>query len=106
MLLLAATFTPQQGATPLNKSELVNAIAKNADIPETVARRVLDSTIEVISDTLSRGDSIALVGFGTFAVKERAERNGRNPKTGDTMTIAASKLPSFKPGKTLKDAVN
>jgi len=90
----------------LNKSELVNAIAKNADIPETVARRVLDSTIEVISDTLSRGDSIALVGFGTFAVKERAERNGRNPKTGDTMTIAASKLPSFKPGKTLKDAVN
>ncbi len=90
----------------MNKSELVNAIAKNADIPETVARRVLDSTIEVISDTLSRGDSIALVGFGTFAVKERAERNGRNPKTGDTMTIAASKLPSFKPGKTLKDAVN
>jgi DNA-binding protein HU-beta len=106
MLLLPATFTPQQGATPLNKSELVNAIAKNADIPETVARRVLDSTIEVISDTLSRGDSIALVGFGTFAVKERAERNGRNPKTGDTMTIAASKLPSFKPGKTLKDAIN
>lgn len=90
----------------MNKSELVNAIAKNADIPETIARRVLDSTIEVISDTLSRGDSIALVGFGTFAVKERAERNGRNPKTGDTMTIAASKLPSFKPGKTLKDAVN
>ncbi|KIL03225.1 HU family DNA-binding protein [Stutzerimonas xanthomarina] len=90
----------------MNKSELVNAIAKNADIPETVARRVLDSTIEVISDTLSRGDSIALVGFGTFAVKERAERNGRNPKTGDTMTIAASKLPSFKPGKTLKDAIN
>lgn len=90
----------------MNKSELVNAIAKNADIPETVARRVLDSTIEVISDTLSRGDSIALVGFGTFAVKERAERNGRNPKTGDTMTISASKLPSFKPGKTLKDAVN
>ncbi|MBA1306001.1 HU family DNA-binding protein [Stutzerimonas stutzeri] len=90
----------------MNKSELVNAIAKNADIPETVARRVLDSTIEVISDTLSRGDSIALVGFGTFAVKERAERNGRNPITGDTMTIAASKLPSFKPGKTLKDAIN
>lgn len=90
----------------MNKSELIEAIAQSADVPETVARRVLDSTITVITDTLSRGDTVALVGFGTFAVKERASRAGRNPKTGEPMTIAASKLPTFKAGKTLKDMIN
>lgn len=90
----------------MNKTELINAIAKNADVPEAVARRVLDSTISVVTETLRQGDSVALVGFGTFTVKERAERTGRNPKTGETMTIAASKLPAFKAGKLLKDAIN
>ena len=66
----------------------------------------MDALIKTIETTLKAGDSIALVGFGTFAVKERAERTGRNPQTGQEITIAAAKVPSFKPGKGLKDAVN
>jgi DNA-binding protein HU-beta len=66
----------------------------------------LDALIKTIETTLKAGDSITLVGFGTFAVKDRAERTGRNPQTGQEITIAAAKVPSFKPGKSLKDAVN
>ena len=90
----------------MNKSELINAIAERANLSKADAGRSLDALIKIIETTLKAGDSIALVGFGTFAVKERAERTGRNPQTGQEITIAAAKVPSFKAGKGLKDAVN
>ncbi|MED7789024.1 HU family DNA-binding protein [Francisella sp. 19X1-34] len=89
----------------MNKSELVSAIAKEADVTKEVAGTTLDATIEAITKALKKGDSVTLVGFGTFQVKERSAREGRNPKTGETIQIAASKVPSFKAGKGLKDAV-
>ena len=90
----------------MNKSELINAIAEQGNLSKADAGRSLDALIKTIETTLKAGDSIALVGFGTFAVKERAERTGRNPQTGQEITIAATNVPSFKPGKALKDAVN
>ncbi|MFK7159921.1 HU family DNA-binding protein [Marinospirillum sp. MEB164] len=90
----------------MNKSELVDAIATQADLSKAAATRALDATLEAVTNALQKGDSVSLVGFGTFAVKERAARTGRNPKTGDEIQIAAAKVPSFKPGKGLKDAVN
>ncbi|MGM8848884.1 MULTISPECIES: nucleoid-associated protein HU-beta [Salinicola] len=90
----------------MNKSELIEAIAASADIPKAAATRALDAMIESVSDSLKKGDSVALVGFGTFAVKERAARTGRNPQTGKPIDISAAKVPSFKAGKALKDAVN
>ena len=90
----------------MNKSELIDAIAASADLPKAAAGRALDAVIESITGALKAGDSVVLVGFGTFAVKERAARTGRNPKTGDTIEIAAANVPGFKPGKALKDAVN
>lgn len=90
----------------MNKSELIDAIATNADLPKAAAGRALDATLDAISAALQKGDSVSLVGFGTFAVKERAARTGRNPQTGAEIQIAAAKVPSFKPGKGLKDAVN
>jgi len=90
----------------VNKSELIEAIAASADIPKAAATRALDAMIESVSDSLKKGDSVALVGFGTFAVKERAARTGRNPQTGKPINISAAKVPSFKAGKALKDAVN
>jgi DNA-binding protein HU-beta len=90
----------------MNKSELINAIAEQGNLSKAEAGRSLDALIKTIETTLKAGDSIALVGFGTFAVKERAERTGRNPQSGQEITIAAAKVPSFKPGKALKDAVN
>ncbi|SEI60366.1 DNA-binding protein HU-beta [Allopseudospirillum japonicum] len=90
----------------MNKSELIDAIATSADISKATAGRALDAVIQSVTDSLKKGDSVALVGFGTFAVKERAARTGRNPQTGAEIKIEASKVPSFRPGKTLKDAVN
>ena len=90
----------------MNKSELINAIAEQGNLSKADAGLSLDALIKTIETTLKAGDSIALVGFGTFTVKERAERTGRNPQTGQEITIAASRVPSFKPGKGLKDAVN
>lgn len=90
----------------MNKSELVDAIATQADLSKAAATRALDATLEAVTSALQKGDSVSLVGFGTFAVKERAARTGRNPKTGEEIQIAAAKVPSFKPGKGLKDAVN
>ncbi|HEY8569745.1 HU family DNA-binding protein [Microbulbifer harenosus] len=89
----------------MNKSELIEAIAASADIPKAAAGRALDAMVESITDALKKGDQVALVGFGTFAVKERAARTGRNPRTGDPIEIAAAKIPNFKAGKALKDAV-
>ena len=90
----------------VNKSELIDAIAESADIPKASAGRALDALIDSITNTLKSGDSVALVGFGTFDVKDRAARTGRNPQTGAPIDIPASKVPSFKAGKALKDAVN
>ena len=90
----------------MNKSELITAIAEHANLTKAEAGRALDGLTKTIEATLKTGDSITLVGFGTFAVKDRAERTGRNPQTGQEITIAAVKVPAFKPGKTLKDAIN
>jgi len=90
----------------VNKSELIDAIAASADISKAAAGRALDSMVEAITDALKKGDQVKLIGFGTFAVKERAARTGRNPQTGETIKIEAAKVPGFKAGKALKDAVN
>ena len=89
----------------MNKSDLINAIATHSGLTKANADRALGALVQTIESTLKSGDSIALVGFGTFEVKERAERSGRNPQTGEAITIAAAKVPSFKAGKALKDAV-
>ncbi|MBQ0754118.1 MAG: HU family DNA-binding protein [Gammaproteobacteria bacterium] len=90
----------------MNKSELIDAIAAAADLSKADAGRALDATIESVTGALKSGDSVSLVGFGTFAVKQRAAREGRNPQTGKTIQIAAATVPGFKAGKALKDAVN
>lgn len=90
----------------MNKSELIDAVAAGADISKAAAGRALDAMIEAVTNALKNGDQVNLVGFGTFVVRERAARSGRNPRTGETITIKAAKNPSFKAGKALKDAVN
>ena len=89
----------------MNKSELVSFMAKEAEVTQGVALNVLDAFIEGVTSSLKSGDNVTLVGFGTFQVKERSAREGRNPKTGETIQIKASIVPSFKAGKGLKDAV-
>lgn len=89
----------------MNKTQLIDAIAASAQLTKTEAARALDGFTDAVSNALKAGDSIALIGFGTFSVKERAARKGRNPKTGEEIAIAASKVPEFKAGKGLKDAV-
>lgn len=90
----------------MNKSELIEAVAASADIPKAAAGRAVDAVVETVTSALKEGDQVVLVGFGTFAVKDRAARTGRNPQTGEPIQIAAAKIPSFKAGKALKDAVN
>jgi len=90
----------------VNKSELVDAIASGADISKASAGRALDTVIGTITESLKKGDPVALVGFGTFSVKDRAARQGRNPQTGATIQIPAARVPGFKAGKGLKEAVN
>ena len=90
----------------MNKSELIDTIAAAADLSKADAGRALDATIDAITGALKKGDSVSLVGFGTFSVKQRAAREGRNPQTGQTIKIAAATVPGFKAGKALKDAVN
>lgn len=90
----------------MNKSQLVEKIAESADISKASAGRALDSLIESVTGAVKEGDSVALVGFGTFSVRDRAARTGRNPQTGATIEIAAAKVPAFKAGKALKDACN
>jgi DNA-binding protein HU-beta len=85
---------------------MIDAIATGADISKAAAGRALDSMVEAITSALKNGDTVNLVGFGSFMVRERAARTGRNPRTGATIEIAAAKNPSFKAGKALKDAVN
>ncbi|MBH2056353.1 HU family DNA-binding protein [Neisseria meningitidis] len=89
----------------MNKSELIEAIAQEADISKAAAQKALDATTNAVTTALKQGDAVTLVGFGTFYVGERAERQGRNPKTGEPLTIAAAKTPKFRAGKALKDAL-
>jgi len=90
----------------VNKSELIDAIAKSADISKAAAGRALDGTIEAITKSMKKGNMVTLVGFGTFYVGKRAARSGRNPRTGATIKIKAAKVPKFRAGKGLKDAIN
>jgi DNA-binding protein HU-beta len=90
----------------VNKQELIENIAASADITKAAAGRALGSMIDSVTDSLKKGDSVVLVGFGTFSVRDRAARTGRNPQTGEEIQIAAAKVPAFKAGKALKDAVN
>ncbi len=90
----------------MNKGDLIDVVADDTGLSKADTTRVVDAVIKAISDALSEGKQVSLVGFGTFAVKKRAAREGRNPRTGETIQIKASKIPGFKAGKGLKDAVN
>nr|WP_328824486.1 HU family DNA-binding protein [Pseudomonas arcuscaelestis] len=89
----------------LNKGEFVASVAEKAGMSKADAQRAVDAVLDTITQTLRQGDAVSLVGFGNFSIKATAERQGRNPSTGQAITIAASKKPVFTPGKTLKDAV-
>jgi DNA-binding protein HU-beta len=90
----------------MNKSELIDAVAAAADLSKADSGRAVDAFVEVVKKALKKNDTVTMVGFGTFQVRKRAARTGRNPRTGDTIKIKASKVPGFKAGKGLKDAVN
>ncbi|EKP94717.1 MULTISPECIES: HU family DNA-binding protein [Thermaerobacter] len=89
----------------MNKPELVNAIAEKTGLNKKDSERAVNAFVESISEALARGDKVSLVGFGTFEVRTRQARTGRNPRTGQTLTIPAAKVPAFKPGKQLRDMV-
>jgi len=90
----------------MNKSELVDAIADASGLSKADSGRAVDALVKSVTKALKKGDTVSLVGFGTFSVRKRAARTGRNPRTGETIKIKASKNPAFKAGKALKDAVN
>ncbi|MEA3242423.1 MAG: HU family DNA-binding protein [Pseudomonadota bacterium] len=90
----------------MNKAELIDAVASSADLSKASATQAVDAVVDTITESLRKGDSVTLVGFGTFEVRARAARMGRNPQTGEELQIKASKAPAFKAGKALKDAVN
>lgn len=90
----------------MNKAELIDQMAASADISKASATRALDAMLDAVTDSLKQSEQVVLVGFGTFSVKERAARTGRNPQTGAPIQISAAKVPAFKPGKALKDSLN
>ena len=90
----------------MNKTDLINAVAEQADLTKKEAGSAVDAVFESIQNSLAKGEKVQLIGFGNFEVRERGERTGRNPRTGETMTIAASKAPAFKSSSALKNAVN
>lgn len=90
----------------MNKSELIERVALAADISKASAGRAVEAALTAVKDALNEGGSVTLVGFGTFYVSERSERSGRNPRTGEEITVAAAKTPRFRAGKALKDALN
>jgi len=90
----------------MNKSELISAIAESSGLSKAAAGRALDATVTAITESLAKGEPVTLIGFGTFEVRDRAARTGRNPRTGEELQIKASKNPAFKAGKALKNAVN
>lgn len=89
----------------MNKSELIDAIAEKAMVPKTAAGKMLDAAVEAVTGALAKGESVSLVGFGTFEARKRAARTGKNPQTGEAIKIAATTVPAFKAGKALKEAV-
>ncbi|MFP3387665.1 HU family DNA-binding protein [Brevibacillus sp. SIMBA_040] len=89
----------------MNKTDLVAKVAEQAELTKKDATSAVDAVLDAIAETLKAGDKVSLIGFGNFEVRERAARKGRNPQTGEDIEIAASKVPAFKPGKELKDAV-
>ncbi len=89
----------------MNKTDLTNAVAEAAELSKKDASKAIDAVFTVIEEALAAGEKVQLIGFGSFEVRERAARKGRNPQTGEEIEIAASKVPAFKPGKALKDAV-
>jgi len=90
----------------MNKAELIDAVASRADLTKTDAAEAVDATFEAITNALAQRDTVSLIGFGTFSTSDRAARTGRNPRTGETINIAATCVPKFKAGKGLRDAVN
>ncbi len=90
----------------MNKAQLIDAVASSAKISKKDASQAVDAVIAEIKDSLATGEAVTLIGFGTFAVRERAERKGRNPRTSQEIVIPAAKVPVFKPGKALKEALN
>ena len=90
----------------MNKAELIEAVAAGADLSKADAGRAVDAVVEAVTKSLKKGQQVSVVGFGTFSVKHRAARTGRNPRSGETIKIPASNVPGFKAGKALKDAVN
>lgn len=106
MLDRIPTNKVKEGMKIMNKTQFIEAIAAKADIKKKDAEAAVNAMTEVVAEALKAGEKIQLVGFGTFEVKERAARDGRNPRTGETIKIAASKCPTFSAGKGLKDAVN
>lgn len=89
----------------MNKTELVDAVADSAELSKAAAAKAVDAVLDSVSETLAKGDKVTLIGFGTFEVRERSARTARNPRTGEPIEIAATKVPAFKAGKKLKDAV-
>ena len=90
----------------MKKSELVDEVAKYLESPKTTAAKAVNAVLDSIKDSLAKGDPVTLVGFGTFGIRDRKKRKGRNPRTGEVINIKAAKVPTFKAGKTLKDAVD
>ena len=90
----------------MNKTEFIDAVSSRSDLPKASVTKALEAMVDVVGDTLRGGDQVTIVGFGTFLVRRREAREGRNPRTGESMHIAASNVPAFKAGKALKDAVN
>ena len=102
----APTTRRFEGIPNVNKTDMIEHIAKQADISKAAATRALEAFVGGVKATLKKGNSVSLVGFGTFAVSKRAARSGRNPRTGAAIKIKAAKVPKFRPGKALKDSLN
>jgi len=90
----------------MNKADLIDAVAEAADLSKAQAGRAIEAVVDAVTSALKKGDQVSIVGFGSFVVRQREARKGRNPKTGAEITIAASRAPAFKAGKALKDALN
>src|SRR5690606_39072264 len=104
--IIERTLSAQGVCSPMNKNELIDAVSANSGLSKADAGRAVDAVVGSITGALKSGENVSLIGFGTFEVRERAARTGRNPRTGEEIQIAAAKNPAFKAGKALKDAVN
>ena len=96
---------PQHGGIYMNKSELIEAVAAKTEMTKAAASRAVEAVLESIVETVAKGDTVSVIGFGSFESRKRAARTGKNPQTGEALKIAASTVPAFKPGKTFKDRV-